>query len=161
MEFVKSKSHPTLFEVSQNGKVRSIRSGKVLKQHTNRKGYKTIATYPNGAKSKAICVRVHRLVAECFCENPNNKKIVHHIDNCKGNNNASNLEWVTNKENTVRALMDGLLVGPKLSEDDVRVIRDVYIKGDSRLGGHSLARRFGVAPKTIRSVVNGSTWSYV
>lgn len=42
---------------------------------------------------------VHRLVAEAFCENPNNYTVVHHKDGNKLNNSANNLEWVTTLEN--------------------------------------------------------------
>jgi hypothetical protein len=41
----------------------------------------------------------HRLVAEAFCDNPNGYTIVDHIDRDKHNDNASNLRWVTSKEN--------------------------------------------------------------
>ena len=42
--------------------------------------------------------RVHRLVAECFCPNPEQKKTVDHIDQNKMNNCASNLRWATLSE---------------------------------------------------------------
>lgn len=59
----------------------------------------------NGYKRVTICKhhkRIHRLVAEAFIENdnPKEKKVVHHKDGNKRNNDVSNLEWVTYSKNT-------------------------------------------------------------
>lgn len=44
--------------------------------------------------------RINRLVAQHFIDNPEEKKIVHHIDGNKLNNDYTNLKWVSHKENT-------------------------------------------------------------
>lgn len=51
---------------------------------------------------------VHRIVAKYFCDNPENKPEVNHIDGNKSNNKASNLEWVTRSENELHAYRTGL-----------------------------------------------------
>jgi hypothetical protein len=51
---------------------------------------------------------VHRLVAQAFIPPVDGKTIVNHIDGNKKNNNVENLEWVTHKENTAHAILNGL-----------------------------------------------------
>lgn len=53
---------------------------------------------------------IHRLVAECFIPNPENKPEVNHKDGNGHNPAADNLEWVTRKENTDHAYTTGLIV---------------------------------------------------
>ncbi len=170
MEYRESKSYPHLFLVGEDGSVMSKRrKGKLLKQNKHPHGYMHIATYDGGRKGKAICAKVHRLVAECFCENPENKPIVHHKDNNKSNNHFSNLEWTTYKENTQRAVDDGLLVskrgadnkGAKLTEANVRWIRDHYKPYSTEFGTRALGKMFGVNHVTISAAIRGESWSHI
>lgn len=68
--------------------------------NNNKNGYQYIKL-----GSKWICR--HRLVAELFAPNPENKPCVNHIDSNKHNNYYKNLEWVTHKENTQHAMNKG------------------------------------------------------
>ena len=49
----------------------------------------------------------------------------------------------------------------KLSNDDVRLIRELYIEGDGEFGGRALAKIFGVTETTIRNVILGKTYTSV
>jgi hypothetical protein len=65
---------------------------------TNRFGNK-ILTVGIRINNKRKFYGIHRLVAECFIENPENKRTVNHIDGNTENNYVSNLEWATDSEN--------------------------------------------------------------
>lgn len=90
------------YSVSDIGIVRNIKTGKnkvgILNNAGN--GYLYVDIYSNGKKSRKY---IHRLVAENFIPNTQNKPMVNHIDGNTKNNNVSNLEWVTAQENVKHA----------------------------------------------------------
>ena len=60
---------------------------------------------------------VHRLVAKCFCPNPNGHNEVNHIDGNKLNNSADNLEWCSRIENVRHAFRTGLITRERVTEN--------------------------------------------
>lgn len=97
------------YEVSNFGNVKSLnrtitdkngvkynRKEILLKQVTNRLGYKVVTLQKNGKRYFNI---VHRLVAIAFIDNPNKLKEVNHIDFDKSNNSLDNLEWCSRSYN--------------------------------------------------------------
>lgn len=67
-------------------------------------------TYHLRIDGKSKTVMIHRMVAETFISNPENKPIVNHKDGDTHNYHISNLEWVTNSENTKHAYDTGLIM---------------------------------------------------
>lgn len=106
------KNYEGLYQVSNLGNVKSLhRYEKLLKPYINEhNGYVYVILYKN---KKNKCCRVHRLVAQTFISNYENKPYVNHIDGNKQNNCVSNLEWCTAKENTQHAFKNGLIKIPK------------------------------------------------
>lgn len=99
-----------LYEVSNFGRVRRIFCYgrpyiRPCKPKITKDGYFESTLVKN---NKPKCIRTHRLVAQAFCENPENKLEVNHIDGNKLNNHASNLEWCTSSENQKHAYKLGL-----------------------------------------------------
>lgn len=95
------------YEISSLGRVKSlerrISTGKlvlekILKQENHYRGYMVIQLRTEGRKRQKFFI--HRLVATAFIKNPEDKLIVNHIDCNKKNNCVTNLEWLTEKENT-------------------------------------------------------------
>lgn len=95
----------TKYEVSNAGLVRNKNTGNILVPQLNHKGYLRINLYYN---HKANPHSVHRLVAQAFIPNPDNKPQINHITGVKTCNWIGNLEWVDNSENQKHAYATGL-----------------------------------------------------
>ena len=91
-----------LYQISNCGRVKSFHnnSERIIKPKTNNKGYKWVILSLNKVSKNCL---IHRLVAQHFIENPNNYKIINHIDENPANNNVSNLEWCTPYENVSKS----------------------------------------------------------
>lgn len=154
------------FMVSDLGRVYSKRSGKILKQHTNRKGYMQISTRIGGRKGMVVCFKVHRLVAEAFIKNPEGKIAVNHKNGVKDDNCVGNLEWVTHKENLKHAVDTGLLnydhlFGAKhpkrvLSYLEAEEIRLLHRTSSRSL--RSIAKEFQCHHQTVREIIGMKTY---
>ena len=107
-----------LYQVSNLGRVKRLESAvwngykyvskkeHILKPHTNTHGYPSVILCKNGKHHKNH--RVHRLVAQAFIPNPQNKIDINHINGIKTDNRVKNLEWVTRSENLIHAFKTGL-----------------------------------------------------
>lgn len=82
------------YSVSNMGLIKNLRSGKILRSEAPSADYNRIGLQKDGIFN---FFAVHRLVALHFVDNPDNKPIVHHIDEDKWNNVFTNLKWVTHK----------------------------------------------------------------
>ena len=105
------------YEVSNLGRVRGVDRtmevsrgentyivpihGKVLKQQARKHGYMSVWLYGKGgiAGKNGKPFSVHRIVADAFCEHPDGKNEVNHINEVKNDNRADNLEWCDRIEN--------------------------------------------------------------
>ena len=96
------KGYEGRYQVSNLGRVRTCISQFAEQEFlsispTHDKRYLRTFLYKNGKRN---FFSVHRLVAQAFIPNPDNKPQVNHIDGNRWNNTASNLEWATPLENT-------------------------------------------------------------
>lgn len=112
---------------------------------------------------------VHRLVAENFLDNPENKPEVNHKDSNRTNNCVENLEWMTKSENIQHSYTYGNKKAPKgtsngksiLSEQDVRELRSIYIPHDKDFGMKALAKKYEVSEATINRVVHNRSYKNI
>ena len=90
------KDYEGLYAITRDGRVWSYKSKKFLKPRLVR-GYHQVDLYKD---KKVKSYLIHRLVAEAFIPNPENKQQVNHLDEDKSNNCVDNLEWCDAKYNT-------------------------------------------------------------
>lgn len=95
------------YEVSSLGNVRNKVKDFTLKRTIDKStGYMVVNILGDDGKRYVKCV--HRLVAEAFIPNPDNKRVVNHINCNKTDNRVENLEWATDSENMKHAFANGL-----------------------------------------------------
>lgn len=160
------------YQISSLGRVKSLaRNGSpygenIRKLSRTKDGYLKVRLFGNG---KDVTTRVHRLVAETFIENPDNKETVNHIDGNKENNSVENLEWADRHEQLYHAYELGLrkpMAGhinsqSKLTEEQVREIRATYVRQSKEFGTVALSKKYGVTNRVIGLVVNGKAYKNV
>lgn len=162
------------YEISNFGRIKSLDKicahypkgtrlvkGKIIKQSVCI-GYLKITLYKN---KKPTSFRVHRLVAQHFIPNPENKPEVNHLKGDKKDNRFWMLEWNTRAENGQHSYDNGLQVskkgsevnGAKLTEEQVLEIRKI---GKS-MTLKELGSIYNVSISCISSILNNKIWTYL
>ena len=147
------------YEISNKGRVRSIHNGKkrIMKIQNHSHGYNVINLYEHEL-SRQFSRYIHRLVGQAFIPNPLNKPQINHKDGNKKNNNVSNLEWMTAKENCAHSSKNNLLPKgqnhyySKLSNKDVKEIKKLIKKG---VMGKDIAKKYNVSRSLISKIKLG------
>ena len=122
-----------------------------MKTRLNQKGYPQVGiVLEKKYKHKSI----HRLVAEAFIPNPENKPCINHINGIKNDNRIENLEWCTYYENNIHAVKTGLFK-VKLTVDQVLEIRK------SPLSTTVLGSHYGVSNIQISRIKNLKNWKHL
>ena len=150
-----------LYEVSDAGRIKSHR-GSEIKLRPALNGYLRVWLYRKSDFTYKPFT-AHRLVAEAFIPNPENKPFVNHKNGNKMDNNVKNLEWCTQSENQLHAFRTGLQVGnkgsrngqAKLTELQVAQIRSASVEYKNH---QQIADKYGVSRRTINRIINNSIW---
>lgn len=160
------------YDVSTYGRVRSwkdngwgrLEEPRLFKTPKNNSGYKSVSLSDRGDSTTHL---IHRLVAQTFVPNPEDKPEVNHKDGDKENNFYLNLEWCTKLENESHCSESGLrnpVRGEKhpdarLTEEDVLEIRELYGTGDYYQ--REIGKMFGVSARHISSIVTRKKWKHI
>ena len=86
------------YKITLSGRIFSIKSKKYIGNYTDNLGYKTVRVYRD-KDCKGKFIKIHRLLATLFIENPNNLPFVDHYDKNRSNNCLSNLRWISPRDN--------------------------------------------------------------
>ena len=143
------------------------RKEKVIKPSINNQGYLKVGLNKDG---KYYNRYIHRLIAETFIDNPLGKPCVNHIDGNKLNNNLNNLEWVTQKENTIHAHSNGLAevteynkwkvskANRMFTNLDILNIKNMYNEGKTQ---KEIAEIYKCYDSTISQILNNKRYSRI
>lgn len=157
------------YEVSNLGNVRSLGRlanhskpgykrvvyGKLLKPQVAKRGGYIVITLKKDRIEK--CLKVHRLVAMAWLNNPNDYSEVNHKNGIKSDNTVNNLEWCTRKQNAVHAKENGLL--PKYIDNGKEKPVLAFDKSGKFIGRfrsrREAGRQLNVCCQNISTILNG------
>lgn len=147
------------YSVSSLGRVRNDRTGRILSLSLKRNYLGTRLSHSNNDWTPMVA----RLVAEAFVGKKPHGWTVNHKDGNRLNNVATNLEWVTPKENRQHASRLGLNrtgerhPAAKLTAAAVLEIRGPHVRGSIAI----LTRKYGISSGTVNSIRSGRTWKHL
>jgi hypothetical protein len=152
---VKAKS-----KITWNGKCNCVRKEKPMRLNSKSAGYNMVNLKRNGKIKHCL---VHRLVADAFIPNKNNKPTVNHIDGNKLNNIVSNLEWATRSEQNIHASKLGLkkFQGVHHSQHKLNDSQVIMIRHHAKNGDIPKGLDYGVSDVTIKDVINRRSWKHI
>lgn len=167
------KNYEGIYEVSNLGRIKTLervylsaiqryQKEQIISQRINHKGYLIVALN----KNKKVTKTTHRIVCESFhADTYFENATVNHINQNKLDNNASNLEWVTIKENIqdYRKKVNNY-VGinhpmARLSEKDVKNIREEY--ENTKIFQKDLAKKYKITQVMISKIITRKAWNHI
>jgi hypothetical protein len=151
------------YQVSNKGRIKSFyvsNKGRIMKPEHRSKRYLCIGLRLDLVKKNYV---IHRLVANAFIDNPENKPQINHKDGVKTNNHIENLEWCTKSENMKHSYATGLQVplrganNPRslLNQKQVNIIK--AMKG-MEIKQKEIAILFNVHSSTVSAIYKNRTY---
>jgi len=160
------RDYEGLYEVSSLGRVKSLSR---LKKHYTGIKYKTKESIMAYKSKEGNYVRVvlsknniknsfliHRIVATHFIENKDNKPYINHKNVIKDDNRVENIEWCTQKENSIHALKNDLFVNSNLNFKKATQIRCIFKK--HKIGIEKIIRIFKISKDQLYGIINNKNW---
>ena len=146
VRFAFVRGYDKKYIVSSDGNVTSLKSKKpkVLKGTPNTNGYLTVSMYHNGKKKTTD---IHKLVANHFIPNPDNKPEIDHRDVNPANNDVRNLRWATRSENNQNR---GMQSNNTTGTTGVRLTKNNTFEAAIKANGHRYSKSFKTKPEAAK-----------
>lgn len=147
-----------LYQVSNGGRILSLRTNKIMSSTKDSKGYYKI-TLSNNAKCKTL--RVHRIIADAFINKINGKEFINHIDGDRANNSISNLEWVSKSENALHSYktLKNKTHNRGFTDEKIKEIKQ-YLKDNPNTKACDLARKYNIRNYTAVRIKSNITYKH-
>lgn len=151
-----------IYFITNKGRLVNSKTNNVVKSKICSHGYERVTLQVNHIKYDRY---IHRLLAIAFIENPLDKPHVNHKDGNKSNNDLSNLEWVTEKENSIHATeILKVNIGENSSKSKITENQALLIKKElfDGLSVAEIVRRYDFATRSIvQKIKYGKTWTHI
>ena len=143
---------------NQNFKI--LRKGQIIKKQLDSSGYEQVQLH-DGNRHKVNNYLVHKLVAEAFIPNPENKPCIDHINTIRTDNRVENLRWVSHKENCNNELsLEHYKCANKQPRHNIRKPVNQYSKGGTFIkrwdSAIEASEKLGINLASIYSVCVGA-----
>lgn len=165
----------SLYEASSDGEIKTynwknLKREAIMKPAMDNSGYlRTMLKRDSDGKIGTI--KVHRIIAQTFIPNPENKPEVNHKNSIRNDNRVINLEWVTHSENVKHSFYNGIQNNKgqnnpcaSLTDEQVLEIRSKYTFGKKTKCGKTkaqLAKEYNTTFNVIKQLVQGRTWKHL
>ena len=152
------------YEINSEGTVRRISTKRIKKSFKRPDGYIGIQLYIT--KEKVKNYQLHRLIANAFIPNPDNKIYVNHIDSNRENNSLGNLEWVTFEENVKHGYELGY-ASNKGSNNGFSVLTEEQVlemrrkRENDKLTYQQLAAQYNVSYGCVAGIIQRKNWKHI
>lgn len=161
------KGYQDLYEISSDGSVWSLnynrehRKAKLVGQ-LDKDGYRVVLMRKNGVRK---VLKVHRLVAQAFIPNPENKPQINHKNGIRYDNRVKNLEWATSRANVLHSFRILGKQNPrgsahKLSKLTEKQVIEIYkLKGKGKT--NDIIRKYGITQQNVSRIHTQKTWKWL